>query len=101
MPTLYKYLGITVYFWSKEHEPIHVHGEYEHCEYRAEIYVEDDVITSILFKAIPGKKPLPPTQLKDFKTLVTLLANDIKGKWNEYFKHQKHIKPIIITRRLK
>ena len=26
MPKLYEYLGIVVYFYSNEHEPIHVHG---------------------------------------------------------------------------
>jgi hypothetical protein len=101
MPTLYQYLGITVYFWSSEHEPIHVHGEYAQCEYRAEIMVKDRTISSINFKPIPGKKPLPAAQLKDFKALVESFANDIVGKWNDYFVHQKHIKPITITRRLK
>ncbi len=101
MPTLYKYLGITVYFWSNEHEPIHVHGECGGCEYRAEITVSKGVIESITFKSIPGKKPLPATQLQDFKTLVKSLAHDIVGKWNDYFLHQKRIKPITITRRLK
>lgn len=101
MPTLYKYLGISVYFWSNEHEPIHVHGKYEQYESRAEILVENGNITTITFKAIPGKKPLPPTQLQDFKTLVKSLAHDIVGKWNDYFRHQKSITPITITRRLK
>jgi hypothetical protein len=101
MPTLYQYLGITVYFWSNEHEPIHVHGEYEQCEYRAEITVKDGTISAITFTPVPGKKPLPAAQLKDFKTLVKSFSNDIVGKWNDYFKHQKRIKPITITRRLK
>jgi hypothetical protein len=32
MPKIFKYLGIIVFFYSNEHEPIHVHakkGEYE------------------------------------------------------------------------
>lgn len=27
MPKLYEYLGIIIYFWSKEHEPIHVYDK--------------------------------------------------------------------------
>jgi Domain of unknown function (DUF4160) len=101
MPTLYNYLGISIYFWSSEHDPIHVHGEYAECEYRAEITVDKGVISAITFKSIPGKKPLPPTQLKDFKVLVKSFAHDIVGKWQDYFVHEKRIKPITLTRRLK
>ncbi|HRE09229.1 MAG TPA: DUF4160 domain-containing protein [Ignavibacteria bacterium] len=28
MPKLYEYLGIVVMFYSNEHTPIHVHGNY-------------------------------------------------------------------------
>lgn len=29
MPKLYEYFGVVVYFFSREHEPIHVHGKYQ------------------------------------------------------------------------
>jgi hypothetical protein len=32
MPKLYEYLGIIIFFYSNEHEPIHVHGRYGDCE---------------------------------------------------------------------
>ena len=28
MPKIYEYLGILIYFYSNEHEPVHVHGRY-------------------------------------------------------------------------
>jgi hypothetical protein len=37
MPKLYEYLGILIYFYSNEHEPIHVHGKHAGRESRAEI----------------------------------------------------------------
>jgi hypothetical protein len=32
MPTIYEYLGILIFFYSNEHEPIHVHGKYNEFE---------------------------------------------------------------------
>ena len=28
MPKIFEYLGILIFFYSNEHEPIHVHGKY-------------------------------------------------------------------------
>ena len=70
MPKLYKYLGIIVFFYSNEHEPIHVHGRYGNCE---------------------SKKPLSPSQSKDFKKLVSVLADEIIQSWINYFVYHKKI----------
>ena len=40
MPKLFEYLGIVIFFWSDEHEPIHVHGRYSDSEMKAEIILE-------------------------------------------------------------
>ncbi len=29
MPKIFEYLGILIFFYSNEHEPIHVHGKYD------------------------------------------------------------------------
>lgn len=50
MPKLYEYLGIVIFFWSNEHEPIHVHGQCQGKECRAEIYVENGEIVAIEIK---------------------------------------------------
>jgi len=37
LPKIFEYLGIILFFWSNEHEPIHVHGEYQGHQSKAEI----------------------------------------------------------------
>jgi len=37
MPKLYEYLGILIFFYSNEHEPIHVHAKYGKFESKAEV----------------------------------------------------------------
>ena len=40
MPKLYEYLGLIILFYSKDHEPIHVHGKYQELESKTEILFE-------------------------------------------------------------
>lgn len=100
MPTLYDYLGILVYFYSNDHEPIHVHGEYQGCESKAEIYIEDGRIVKIVFRDVADRKPLQSKKQKDFEHLVQTFCYDIVGKWNEFFVFGKKPKRTKITRRL-
>ncbi|MET1257566.1 DUF4160 domain-containing protein [Aliikangiella maris] len=38
MPKLYEYLGIVLFFYSNEHEPIHVHGKYNGKETKGKVW---------------------------------------------------------------
>jgi hypothetical protein len=101
MPKLYEYLGILVYFYSNEHEPIHVHGKHAGRESRAEIILQDGRIVGIEFGNVAGKRPLEGKKLKDFETLVEAKAEEIVERWINFFVHNVRSKPEIITRRIK
>jgi hypothetical protein len=49
MPKLYEYFGLVVYFYANEHEPIHVHGEYQGRESKAEIIMRNGKVVEIRF----------------------------------------------------
>lgn len=91
MPKLYEYLGIVVFFYSNEHEPIHVHGRYGNCESKIEIILKDGVVHDLKLKAVPGRKPLPAAQAKNFKKLTRLLGDEIVQSWVNYFVYNKKI----------
>ena len=101
MPKLYEYLGIVIYFYSNEHEPIHVHGRYAGRESRAEIVLENGRVARIEIGEVPGKRPLEGRKLKDFEQLVEAKSNDIVERWIQFFVHNIRIKPEIINRRVK
>jgi uncharacterized protein YbaA (DUF1428 family) len=101
MPKLYEYFGLVVFFYTNEHEPIHVHGEFQNGHARAEIYLKDGKIIRIVFSNVKGKHPLPGGKMKDFRTLVNAKADDIVRRWVEYFVFKKHNTPEIITRKIK
>ena len=101
MPKLYEYFGLFVLFYSDEHEPIHVHGLCHGRECRADIFLEDGRVVRIQFCAVKGRRPLSRASMADFRSVVKRRAEDIVGKWVEFFVLHKPVKPERIVRRLR
>jgi Domain of unknown function (DUF4160) len=101
MPKLYEYFGLTIMFYSNEHEPIHVHGKCQGRESRAEMVIIEGEITSINFMGSQGKLPLSGSELAYFKEIVSSKSTDIVQKWIDYFVLHKSFKSEQIQRRLK
>jgi len=101
MPKLYEYFGIIIFFWSNEHEPIHVHGERQGRENRAELIVEGGKIVKIVFGNVKGRRPLELSEFKLFEEFVANKADDIVQKWIDYFVLHKKIDFERITRKIK
>lgn len=101
MPKLYEYLGILIYFYSNEHEPIHVHGKHARQESRAEVILANGRVVGVEISRVPGKRPLEGQKLKDFETLVRARADEIVERWINFFVNNVRSKPEIITRRIK
>ncbi len=91
MPKIFEYLGILIFFYSNEHEPIHVHGKYERLESKAEFYIVDGKIVEIRIKPIKGSKPLMGNKLKDFEDFLEVYAEKIVQKWIDYFVLHKDV----------
>lgn len=101
MPKLYEYFGLVVYFYANEHEPIHVHGECQGRESKAEIVVRNGEIVRIVTQKVSGRRSLNRSELKDFRRLVEVKADDIVRRWIDFFVMRKHNPPEIITRKLR
>jgi len=101
MPKLYEYFGLTILFYSNEHEPVHVHGKFQGAESKAEILIDDGKIAEIRITSVRGRRPLPPNQLEDFRHLVEQRAEEIVDKWIAYFVLHKQITSERISRRVR
>jgi hypothetical protein len=101
MPKLFEYLGIVIFFYSNEHDPVHVHGRYQGRESKAQIVTESGQITGIEIKLVKGKLPLQSSQLTDFNNFVEHYADVIVQKWIDYFVFNQQIEFERITRRIK
>ncbi|MFN8473249.1 MAG: DUF4160 domain-containing protein [Anaerolineae bacterium] len=100
MPKLYEYLGITVLFYSNEHEPINVHGKCQGRENRAELIVENGRVVRIVYLSVKGRRPLNPSELRNFQTLVEYYADEIVQRWIDYFVLHKPVEAKNITQRI-
>jgi len=101
MPKIFEYLGITIMFYSNEHEPIHVHGKYQAFESKADFIIVDGKIIDIKIKDVKGKRPLPKKELKEFKNFVNKFKDDIVQKWIDYFVYHKSVQCITIEGKVK
>ena len=101
MPKIFEYLGILIFFYSNEHEPIHIHGKYNGFESKAEFYIVGGKITEIKIKAIKGQKPLIGSKLKDFEEFLERYADQIIEKWIDYFVLHKDVTFEKISTRIK
>lgn len=99
MPKIYEYLGIILFFYSNEHEPIHIHGKYAGRESKAEIHLLHGRVVSVVIK---DKGPgLEAGKRKEFEAFVNLFAEDIVNKWIDFFVRKKHVQPQTIHQRVK
>ncbi|MBF0352603.1 MAG: DUF4160 domain-containing protein [SAR324 cluster bacterium] len=101
MPKLYEYFGIIIFFYSNEHEPIHVHGRYQGKESKAEIIIQEGEILEIRIEEVMGKRPLDSVQLNDFRKFVQYYADNIVQKWIDYFVFHRKVMTEKIAGRLK
>lgn len=101
MPKLYEYFGLTVLFYSNEHDPVHVHGLFQGAESRATFVIENGKVVSIRFSSVHGRRPLDGVHQQAFEDLVEAYADDIVQKWVDYFVLHKSIQLEKITRRIK
>lgn len=101
MPKLYEYFGLTVLFYSNEHEPVHVHGKFQGAESKAEILINEGKIVEIRITSVRGRRPLPPNQREDFRFLVEQRSEEIVDKWIAYFVLHKPITSERISRRIR
>jgi hypothetical protein len=101
MPKIFEYLGILIFFYSNEHEPIHVHAKKGELESRAEFFIVNGEISEIKITNISGVRPLKGKDLNDFEVFLEKYADKIIEKWISYFIYHKDVKFEKITKRLK
>ncbi len=89
MPNIYKYFGIVIYFGSKEHNPIHVHAEYNGAIVKISFTMKEGKITRTTYEKDTGE--FPPAKLKDLKAFVKTFKYKIVDAWCDYF--VRHITP--------
>ena len=79
MPTLFFIFGYRFYFWSNDHEPIHVHVSKGDSEAKFNV-LDVELIDNYGFKK---------NELRLIESLIEENQDVIVARWNEYFKKEK------------
>ncbi len=99
MPKLYEYLGIAIWFFSDEHNPIHVHARYGDNEVKVELYEQNGVVYDITYMNVNGK--FSPAKMRDLKMFINENKSAILFAWKQVFEQNVKLKPIKITKRIR
>ncbi len=92
MPKIFEYFGFVFYFYSNEHEPIHVHVKHSGKESIFDLIIEDGELTEIKVREKQGCEPL---NTKDKSTAIEFINkyhSNIVQKWVNFFVLKKQIK---------
>jgi len=79
MPTVFKFFGMQFYFWSNEHEPVHIHVRKGKCLAKFVIELAIELIENKGFK---------PQELRLAESIIEENKDVIVTNWKTYFNKQ-------------
>jgi hypothetical protein len=101
MPKIYEYLGFIFYFYSNEHEPIHVHVTKAERETIFEIIMLNGQLQQIKKRKARAKNQLTNKEEKEALLFINEYHKKIIEKWINFFVLKKAVKTTKVTRKLK
>ena len=100
MPKIYEYLGLMFYFYSNEHEPIHVHATVSGRESIFDIIVDNGELTELKVRQANDRAPLKANEQKMAHEFIQRYYKRIIAKWVDFFVMHKAVKSTVVRRRL-
>jgi len=100
MPKIFEYFGLIFYFYSNEHEPIHVHVTLGDCETIFELILENGILKDIRRRAKKGIDPLAEKDAKTAEEFILKYEANIIEKWINFFVLRKQIRCTNIKKKI-
>ena len=100
MPKIYEYFGFIFYFYSNEHEPIHVHVKHGDKESIFELIMMNGELDHI---NIRNKQNVPPLAAKDQRVAEAFIrkySKNIIDKWVRFFVMKQQVRSTNIKTKL-
>lgn len=99
MPKIFEYFGFVFFFYSNEHEPIHVHVIKGETDAVFELILNDGVLDKIVYRS--GKRiSLTEKDRKTAELFVKAYYKEIVEKWIEFFVLKKSVRSTKITKKI-
>ena len=92
MPKIYEYFGFIFFFYSNEHEPIHVHVKHEDKESVFELIIMNGELQEIRVRQHKGTIPLPEKDKRIAIDFINKYYKSIVNKWVKFFVMKQAVK---------
>ena len=92
MPKIFEYFGFVFYFYSNEHEPIHVHVIHGDCETIFELILSNGELVDVRKRLKQGKPALTSKDVKIAEMFIEKYSKNIIDKWVKFFVYKKPVR---------
>jgi hypothetical protein len=100
MPKIFEYFGFIFYFYSNEHEPIHVHVLHGDKESVFELIMMDGILAEIRVREKKGAEPLPKKDKCTAEEFIKKYHKNIIQKWVKFFVLKQSVRSTRINKKL-
>ena len=100
MPKIYEYFGFIFYFYSNEHEPIHVHVIHGDKESIFDLIIQNGELSKINVRRKKGAEMLSEKDRNIAETFIFRYHKEIIDKWITFFILKQNIKCNVITKKI-
>ena len=100
MPKIFEYFGFIFYFFSNEHEPIHVHVLHGDKESVFELIMMDGILAEIRVREKKGAEPLPEKDKRTAEEFIKKYHKNIIQKWVKFFVLKQSVRCTRINKKL-
>ncbi len=100
MPKIFEYFGFIFYFYSNEHEPIHVHVQHGSSESIFELIMMGGKLIDIRTRDKGGVPPLSNKDKRTAKDFIEKYHKNIIDKWVKFFVMKKAVRSTNITKKI-
>ena len=100
MPKIFEYFGFVFFFYSNEHEPIHVHVTHKGCQSIFELIMDNGILVEIRVREKAGEEPLSSKDQKTAEEFIRKYSKNIITKWIKFFVLRQAVKSTTIKTKL-
>ena len=99
-PKIFEYFGFIFYFYSNEHEPIHVHVMHGAKESIFDLIMMNGELAELSVREKKGAEPLPERDKRTAEAFIRKYHKNIIDKWVKFFVLKQSIRSTNIKKKL-
>ncbi|MBQ9677659.1 MAG: DUF4160 domain-containing protein [Prevotella sp.] len=100
MPKIFEYFGFIFYFYSNEHEPIHVHVIHGANESIFDLIIMNGVLLELKVREKKGANPLSDKDKRTAESFIHKYYRNIVEKWVKFFVLKQAVRSTNIKKKI-